>query len=220
MVAAVQSLSCVWLFSTPWTQAHQASLSLTISQNLPKFISIALVMSFSHLILWRPLPLLPSMFFSIRDFSSESALSIRWPKYWSFIFSISPSSEYSGFISLKIDWFDLLAVQGTLRSLLQHHRLKASILRHSAFFMALETVCDHWEDQSLDYKNLCQQSNVSAFQHTLGLSLLSCQEANVFWFLGCSHHPQWFWSPRSGNPSLLSPFPPLFAMAMGWMAWS
>ena len=118
---------------SPWTAAHQASLSLAISWSLPKFMSIALMMPSRHLILWCPLLLLPSVFPSIRDFSSESAVRIRWPKYWSFSFSISPSNEYSGLISLKIDWFDLLAVQGTLRSLLQHHSLKASILQCSAF---------------------------------------------------------------------------------------
>ena len=122
----IQLPSCVWLFVTPQTASRQASLSLTISQSLPKFMFIASVMS-SHLILWRPLFLLPSIFPSTGDFSSESAVCIRWPKYWSF--SISPSSEYSGLISLKIEWFDLLAVQGTFRSLLQHHSSKASVLR-------------------------------------------------------------------------------------------
>ena len=114
---------------TPWTAARQA-LSLTISRSLPKFMFIASVMPSSHLILWCPLLLLPSIFPSIRNFSSESAVRIRRPKYY----SISPSKEYSGLISLKIDWFDLLAVQGTLRSLLQHHSSKVSVLWHSAFF--------------------------------------------------------------------------------------
>ena len=124
----VQSLSCVWLFVTPWTAARQASLSLTISQSLPKFMSITLVMPSSYLILWCPLLLLPSVFPSIREFSVELAVCSRWPKYWSFVFSISPSDEYSGLISLKIDWFDLLAVQGTFRNLLQHHSSNTSIL--------------------------------------------------------------------------------------------
>ena len=127
--------SHVWFFETPWAAAYQASLSLTISRSLPKFMSIASVMPSSHLILWRPLLLLPSLFPCIRDFSNESAVHIRWPKYCSFNFSISPFDEYSRLISLKIDWFDLLAVQGTLRSLLQHHSLKASILHQSIFFM-------------------------------------------------------------------------------------
>ena len=123
----------IQLFMTPWTEEHQASLSLTISQSLPKFMSIASVMLSSYLILWLPLLLWPSIFPSIWDLSIESAIHIRWPKYCSF--SISPSSKYSGLISLKFDWFDLLAVQGTLRSLLQHHSLKAPILWHSAFFL-------------------------------------------------------------------------------------
>ena len=124
----------VQLFVTPWTAACQASLSLIISWSLPKFISIALVMPSSHLILWCPLLLLPSIFPSIRDFSSESAVHIRWPKYWSFSLSISPSNEYLGLISLKVVWFDLLAGQETLRIFLQHHSSKAAILQCSAFF--------------------------------------------------------------------------------------
>ena len=128
----VQSPSRVWLFATPWTAARQASLSLTISQNLSKYMFTELVMPSSHLTLWCSLLLLPSIFSSIRDFSNESAFRIRWPKYWSF--SISPSSEYLGLISLKTDWLDLLAVQGTFRSLLQHYSSKASIIWCSAFF--------------------------------------------------------------------------------------
>ena len=128
-------LSHVRLFATPWTAAHQASLSITNSQSLLKLMSIELVMPSNHLILCRLLLLLPSICPSIRVFFNESALLIRWPKYWSFSFSISPSNEYSGLISLRIDWFDLLALQGTLKSLLQHHSSKAPILLHSAFFM-------------------------------------------------------------------------------------
>ena len=120
---------------TPWTTARQASRSFTISQSLCKLMSIELVMSSNHLILCHLLLLLPSIFPSIRDFSSESALHIRWPKYWSFSFSISLSDEYSWLIFFRIDWFDLLALQGTLKSLLQYHSSKASILLHSAFFM-------------------------------------------------------------------------------------
>ena len=133
--SSVQSLSRVQLFATPQTAAHQASLSITNSQNLLKLMSIELVMPSSHLILCHPLLLLPSIFPSNRVFSNESALHIRWPKSWSFIFSISPSNEYSGLISFRMDWLDLLAVQGTLKSLLQHHSSKASTLRHSAFFI-------------------------------------------------------------------------------------
>ena len=114
---------------------HQASLSITNSWSLPKLMSIELVMSSSHLILCCPLLLLPSIFPSIKVFSNESALRIRWPKYWSFSFNISPSNEHSGLIFFRMDWLDLLAVQGTLKSLLQHHSSKASVLRHSAFFI-------------------------------------------------------------------------------------
>jgi len=135
VVVIAQSPSRVWLFATPWTAAHQASLSLIISWNLLKFLFIALEQPSSRLILWCPLLLLPSVFPSIKDFSNESSIPIRWPKYWSFSFSISPSSDYSESISIKIDWFDPLAVQGTFRSLLQHYSSKASILWHSAFFM-------------------------------------------------------------------------------------
>ena len=131
----VQSLSHVRLFATPWIVAHQAFLSFTISQSLLKLMSIESVMPSNHQILCHPLLLLPSIFPSIGVLSSKSALPIRWPKYWSFTLSISPSNEYSGLISLRIDSFDLLAVQGTLRSLLQHHSSIASILRLSAFFM-------------------------------------------------------------------------------------
>ena len=128
-------LSRVQLFVTPWTPAHQASLSITNSQSLFKLMSIKSVMPSNHLILCHPLFLLPSIFPSIRVFSNMSVLRIRWPKYWSFSFSISPSNEYSGLISFRMDWLDLLAVQGTLKSLPQHHSSKASILQHSAFFI-------------------------------------------------------------------------------------
>ena len=134
---SVQSLSRVQLFVTPWTAAHEASLSITNSQSLPKLMSIESEMLSNHLILCHPLLLLPSIFPSIRVFSSESALHIRWPKYWSFSFNISPSSEHPGLISFRIDRLYLLAVQGTLKSLLQHHSSKASILLHSAFFNEL-----------------------------------------------------------------------------------
>ena len=131
----IQSLSHVWLFATPWTAAHQASLSITNSRSLLKLIPVASVMPSNHLILCHPLLLLPSIFPSISVFSNESVLHIRWPEYWSFSFSISPSNEHSGLISFRIDWLDLLAVQGTLKSLLQHHSSKASILWRPAFFI-------------------------------------------------------------------------------------
>ena len=135
LFSSVQSLSRVQLFATPWTVARQASLSITNSQSLLKLVSIESVLPSNHLILCCPLLLLPSVFPSIRVFSNESALHIRWPKYLSFSFSISPSNEYSGLISFRMDWLDLLAVQGTLKSLLQNHSSKASILQCSAFFM-------------------------------------------------------------------------------------
>ena len=135
MSQSVQQLSHVQLFATPWIAARQASLSITKSQSLLKFMSIESVMPSYHLILCRPLLLLPSLFPNIKVFSSESLLCIRWPKYSSFSFSIRPSNEYSGLISFRMDWLDLLAVQGTLGSLLQHHSSKALILWCSAFFI-------------------------------------------------------------------------------------
>ena len=128
-------------------------------------MSIESVMPFNRLVLCYPLLLLPSIFPNIRVFSNELALCIMWPKYWSFCFSISPSNEYSGLISFRIDWIDLLAVQGTLKSLLQHYSSKTSILWPSAFFMVQlsTTICGHWKNHSFDYTDLCQQSDVSAF---------------------------------------------------------
>ena len=132
--SSVQSLSHVRLFATPWTAAHQASLSITNCRSLPKPMSTETVMPSNYLILCCPLLRLPSIFPSIRVFPNESALHIRWPKCWSFSFNISPSNEYSGLRSFRMDWLDLLAVQGILKSLLQHHSSKASILQRSAFF--------------------------------------------------------------------------------------
>ena len=133
--SSVQLLSRVRLFATPWIAARQASLSITNSQSPPKPMPIESVMPSNHLILCHPLLLLPSIFPSIKVFSNESAVHIRWPKYWSFSFNISPSNEHPGLISFRIDWLNLLAVQGTLKSLLQHHSSKASILQHSAFLI-------------------------------------------------------------------------------------
>ena len=130
-------LSHVWLFVTPWTAASQASLSITNSRSLLKLLSIKTVMPSNHLIFYHPFLLLTSIFPSIRVFSNESALRIRWPNYWSFSFSISPSNGHSGLISFRMDWLDLLAVQGTLKSLLKHHSSKASILQRSAFFTSI-----------------------------------------------------------------------------------
>ena len=134
ILSSVQLLSHICLFATPWTAARQASLSVTNSQSLLKLMFIKLVMPSNNLIICHPLLFLPSIFPSIRVFSNEAVLCIRWPKYWSFSLSISPSNEYSGLISFRMDWLDLLAVQGTLKSLLQHHSSKASILRCSAIF--------------------------------------------------------------------------------------
>ena len=157
VAVVVQKLSHVQLFATSWTAARQASLSFIISLSLLKLMSIESVMPSNHLILCHPLLPLPSLFPSIRVFSNELALCIRWPKYWSFSFSISPCSEYSGLISFRIDWFDLLAVQGTVKSLLQHHSSKVSILWHSAFFMVQlsQSIHDYWKNHSFDYMDLC-----------------------------------------------------------------
>ena len=134
-LSSVTRCTHVWLFATPWIAAHQAFLSITNSQSFLKLMSIKSVMPSNHLILCHPLLLLPSVLPRIRVFSNESVLRIRWPKYWSFSFSISPSNDYSGLISFRMEWLDLLEVQGTLKSLLQHHSSKASILWCSAFFV-------------------------------------------------------------------------------------
>ena len=133
--SSVQLLSHVWFFASSWIAARQASLSITNSRSLLKLMPIELLMPSSHLILCFPLLLLPPIPPSIRVFSNESTLRMRWPKYWSFSFSISPSNEHAGLISFRMDWLDLLAVQGTLQSLLEHHSSKASVLYHSSFFM-------------------------------------------------------------------------------------
>ena len=149
----VQLLSRLQLFATPWTTARQASLSITNSWSLLKLMSIESVMPSNHLILCCRLFLLPSVFPSIRVFSNESVLRIRSPEYWSFSFSISPSNEYSGLISFRTDWLDLLSVQGILKSLLQHHSSKASILQHSAFFivqLSYPSIHDYWKNHSFD----------------------------------------------------------------------
>ena len=162
----VQSLSCVLLFVTPCTAACQASLSWTISQSLLKLLSLESVISSNHLILCYPLLLLPSIFPNIRVFSNE--FHIRWPKYWSFSFSNSLSNEYSGLISFSIHWFDLLVVQGTLKSLLQHDSSKASILVPNLLYgLTLTSIHDYWKTHSFDYMDLCWQSDVSAFQYAL-----------------------------------------------------
>ena len=159
---SVQSVSHVRLFAASWTAACQTSLSITNTQGLPKLMSIHSVMPSNHFILYCPLLLSPSIFPSIRVFSSESVLCIRWPKYWSFSFSIIPFNEYSGMISFRIHWFDFLTVQGTL-SLLQHHSSKASILWHSAFFIVQFSHPYMTTGKTVVLTELCWQSNVSAF---------------------------------------------------------
>ena len=147
------SLSLVQLFATPWTAGRKASLSIINSWHMLRLMSIEPVMPFNHLILCHPLLLPPSIFPSIRVFSNEPVLHNRWPKYWSFSFSISPSNEHPGLISFRMDWLDLLAVQGTLKSLLQHHSSKASILWHSAFFiiqLSFPSLHDYWKNHSFD----------------------------------------------------------------------
>ena len=162
--SSVQSLCHVWLFETPWTAAHQVSLSITSSRSLLKLMSIESMMPSNHLTLCHPLLLLPSIFPSIRVFSNESVLCIRWPKYWSFRFSINPSNEYSGLISFRMDWLNLLAVQGTLKSRLQHHSSKASILQHSAFSIVQLSHPYMTTGKTIVWQtDLCRPSNVSAF---------------------------------------------------------
>ena len=153
--------------TNPWTAAHQASLSITNSRSLLKLMSIESVMPSNHLSLCCPLLLPPSIFPSIRVFSNESVLHIRWPKYWSFSFSISPSDVYSGLISFMMDWLDLLAVQGTLKSLLQHHSSKASSVLSFLYGPTLTSIHDYWKKQSFDSTDLCCQSKVSAFQYAV-----------------------------------------------------
>ena len=150
-LSSVQLLSCVWLFAIPWTAAFKASLSITNSQSLLKLMSIESVMPSNRLILCRLLLLLPSIFPSIRVFSNESVLHIRWPKYWSFSFNISPSNEHPGLISFRMDCLDLRAVQGTLKSLLQHHSSKISSLALSLLHSpSLASIHDEWKNHSLD----------------------------------------------------------------------
>ena len=189
--SSAQSLSRVELFATPWTAARQASLSITNSWSLIKLMPIQSVMPSSHLILCCPLLLLPRIATSIRVFSNESTLHIRWLKYWSFSFNISPSNEHPRLISFRMDCLDLLAVQGTLKSLLQHHSSKASILRRSAFFTV-----------QLSHPYMTTGKTIALTRHTFvgkvmflvlnGWSKLSFQGVSI----GLSHHLQWFWNPK------------------------
>ena len=168
------SLSCVLPFMTSWTAIHQSLLSFYLLE-FAQILSIESVMLYNHLILWCPLLLLPSNSPSINIFSSESALLIRWPKYWSFSFSISPSNGFSELISFRIDWFDLLAVQGTAMSLLQQNNLKGSIIQCSAFFMVQisNTSMTTGKEHSFDYSDICRQINIYFLIHCLALSYLS-----------------------------------------------
>ena len=195
--SSVQLLSRVRLFATPWIAARQASLSITNSQSSLRLTSIESVMPSSHLILCHPHLFLPPIPPSIRVFSNESTLHMRWPKYWSFSFSISPSNEYSGQISFRIDWLDRLAVQGTLKSLLQHHSSKASILQHSAFFTV-----------QLSHPYITTGKTIALTRQTfvgkVMSLLLNILSRLVITFIPRSKHLltswlkrlQWFWSPQ------------------------
>ena len=220
--SSVQSLSHVRLFATPWTAAHHASLSITNSQSFLKLLSIESVMPSNHLILCRPLLLLSSIFLSIRIFSKESVLCIRWPKYWSFSFSISPPNEYSELISFRTDWSDLLAVQRTLKSLLQHHSSKAPILQCSAFFI-----------DKLSHPYMTTGKTITFMRWTFVgkvMSLLfNMLSRLVITFLPRSKHLliSWLQSPSAvileplKSLSLFPVFPHLFGMKWwDWMPWS
>ena len=195
---SVQLLSRIQLFVTPWTAARQASLSIASTWSLLKLMSIESVMPSNHLILCRPLLLLPSIFPSIRVFSNESVIRIRWPKYWSFGFSISPPNKYSGLISFKIDWFKLLAVQGTLKSLLQHHSSKASISRHSAFFIVqlLHSYMITGKTTALTIQTFVSNITSLLLNMLSRLVIVFLPSSKRLLISGCSHHLQWFWSPR------------------------
>ena len=188
--SSVQSLSCVWLFAAPWPAAHQASLSITNSWALLKLMSNELVMPSNHLILCHSL--LPSSVFpSIRVFSNESALRIRWPKYCCFSFSISPSNEYSGLISFKMDWLDPLAVHGTLTSLLQHHQCSAFFivqLSHPYMTTGKTIALTRW--------TFVGKVTSLLFNMLSKLVITFLPRNKHLWIHGCSHHLQWFWSPQ------------------------
>ena len=196
--SSVHSLSHVWLFVTPWIAACQTPLSITNSWSSCKLTSIESVMPSRHLILCCPLFLLPPIPPSVRVFSNESTLHMRWPKYWSFSFSISPSKEHPGLISFRMDWLDLLAVQGTLKSILQHHSSKASILQRSAFFTVQ---LSHPYMTTGKTIALTRQTFVGKVMSLL-LNMLSrlvitfLPRSKRLLIYGCSHHLQWFWSPE------------------------
>ena len=190
--SSVQSLSYAQLYVTPWTAGRQVSLSITNSQSPPKPMSIESVMPSSHLILCHPLLLLPSIFPSIRVFSNESALRIRWQKDWSFSFNIHPSNEHPGLISFRMDWLDIIAVQGTLKSLLQHHSSKASILLCSAFFIVQLSHPYMITGKTIALTRWTFVDKVmSLLFHMLSwLVITFCPRASTFLFRGFSHHLQ------------------------------
>ena len=195
--SSVQSLSRVRLFATPWITARQVSLSITNSQSSLRLTSIKSVMPSSHLILCHLLLLLPLLPPSIRIFSNESTLRMRWPKYWSFSFSIIPSKEHPGLISFRMNWLDLLAVQGTLKSLLQHHTSKASILRHSAFFTDQLSHPYMTTGKSIALtKQTFFGKVMSLLFNMLSRLVITFLRRSKRGFHGCSHHLQWFWSPK------------------------
>ena len=195
--SSVQLLSCVQLFVTPWTEACQSSLSITNSQSLLKLKSIESVMPSNHFILCRPLLLLPPIRPSIRVFSNESTLRLRWPKYWSFSFTIIPSKEIPGLISFRMDWFDLLAVQGTLKNLLQHHSSKPSILQRLAFSVVQLSQSIHMTTRKTTA--LTRQTFVgkvmSLLSNMLSRLVIAFLPRSKHLSISCSHHLQWFWSP-------------------------
>ena len=205
--SSVQQLSHVRLFVSSWSTTCQASLSFTNSRNLLKLMPIESVMPSNHLIFCHPLLLLPSIFPSIRVFSSETVLRIRWPKYWSFSFSVSSSNEYSGLIYFRNDLLDLLEVQGTLKSLLHHHSSKASILRCSAFFLSPihTSIHDYWKNHSFDQRDLCWQSNVSV---QVGHNFSSKEQVS-FTFMAAVTICSDFGAPQN-SLSLFPSFPHLF----------
>ena len=197
VTVTVQSLSRVQLFAIPWTAARQASLSITNSRSSLRLTSIELVMPSSHLIPCPPLLFLPSIFPSIRVFSNESALHIRWPKYWSFSFNISPSNEHPGLISFRMDWLDLLAVQGTLKSLPQHHSSKASTLQHSAFFIAQISHPYMTTGKTIVLTRWIFVDKVMSllFNMLSRLGTTFLPRSKCLLISGCNHHLQWFLSP-------------------------
>ena len=195
---SVQSLSCVWLFVAPWNTACQASLSIINSWSLLKLMSIESVMPSNHLILCQTLLLLPSTFLSIRVFSNESALRIRWPKYWSFSFNISPSNEHPGLISFRMDLLDLLAVQGTLKSLLQHHSSKAPILQCTAFLVVQlsHPYMTTGKTIALTIQSFVGKVTSQLFNILSRLVTTFFPRSKCLLIHGCNHHQQWFWRPK------------------------